>query len=93
MTTQDKSFRQAQAKYDRMEPPEEVPQIDCETCGGDGRVDEADEDGKNLRPLCVECDGKGTVDAPEPDYDGPDPRDEDGFTGDDPRDDYYYEGL
>jgi DnaJ-class molecular chaperone len=77
-------FRRAQLKYDNMMPPEDPPQVECETCGGDGRVDEADEDGKNLRPLCPDCEGKGEVDAPEHD---PDPPDEDDRP-DDLHDDY-----
>lgn len=39
----------------------------CDVCDGVGRVDEADEDGRNLRPLCDECDGTGIdEDADEP---------------------------
>lgn len=42
-----------------LEPPDEDESIDwkleCETCGGDKRIDQADENGRNLRPLCPSC--------------------------------------
>lgn len=41
----------------------------CTRCRGTGVLEMLDDDGELLKFICVECDGEGEIEAPEPDID------------------------